>query len=269
MLKQLVKNSLYYSLLALMIGVAIIFISHFDTIANKLLSIKEQRNNMVDSQTEEMTTIETPEKIHTINETETNTATKPLDVPLIQQLPELPRGCEVTSLAMILQYNGIFIDKMELAEKITYEPFQQGNYKGNMNKGFVGDMKTFENDGLGVYVDPIIQLAELYVDPDRIVNITGTTANHLYDAVDNGYPVWVITNSWFKELPAEQFLTWNTAEGPMKVTYRQHSVVITHYDNEFVYVNDPLKNKKNIPLNKRDFEAAWVQMNQQAMYITS
>ena len=43
----------------------------------------------------------------------------------------------------------------------------------------------------------------------------------------------------------------------------------TNYDNEFVYVNDPLQDEKNIPLNRGDFEAAWVQMNKQAMYITS
>lgn len=269
MLKQLVRNSLYFSLVALVVGVGIILINNYDTIASTIVSIKQQRSSIVNSQTEERTTIESPERIHTVNEVEKKANSKLIDVPLIQQLPELPRGCEVTSLAMILQYNGIPVDKMELAEKITYEPFQQGDYKGNMNKGFVGNMTTFEKDGLGVNVDPIIQLAELYVEPDRIVNISGKTANHLYNAVDEGYPVWVITNSWFSELPDEQFLTWNTTEGQMKVTYRQHSVVITHYDNEFVYVNDPLQDKKNIPLNKHDFEAAWVQMNQQAMYITS
>ena len=44
-----------------------------------------------------------------------------LDVPTILQKPELPRGCEVTSLAMMLNYAGIEVNKMELAEKINKE----------------------------------------------------------------------------------------------------------------------------------------------------
>lgn len=41
-----------------------------------------------------------------------------LDVPLIAQNPELPRGCEVTSLAMLLNYAGIKVDKMKLAKEV-------------------------------------------------------------------------------------------------------------------------------------------------------
>ncbi|MCV5434324.1 C39 family peptidase, partial [Escherichia coli] len=47
------------------------------------------------------------------------------NVPFIKQLPELPRGCEVTSLAMLLQYKGVQVDKMQLASEIHRVPFEQ------------------------------------------------------------------------------------------------------------------------------------------------
>lgn len=194
-------------------------------------------------------------------------STVQLDVPLIQQLPELARGCEVTSLAMILLYSGIHVDKMKLAENIAYEPFQINGKMGNMNKGFVGNMETFKKSGLGVYVEPIIELAQQYVEMHRIINITGQPTDELYRAIDAGFPVWILTNSRFSHLPKEQFRTWQTDEGPMKVTYRQHSVVLTYYDNEYVYINDPLKSKRNIAIDRTNFEMAWVQMGRQAFYI--
>ena len=192
-----------------------------------------------------------------------------LDVPLIQQMPELERGCEVTSLAMMLQYHGIDTDKMELAENIAYEPFRENGLRGNMNQGFVGNIETFSESGLGVYVGPIIELAEQYVSTGSIVNLTGQSTDTLYSAIDEGSPVWILTNAWFSYLPEEQFLTWQTAEGPMKVTYRQHCVVLTYYDDEYVYVNDPLQSKKNIALDRANFEEALIQMGRQAFYISN
>lgn len=52
---------------------------------------------------------------------------KLVNVPHIQQMPELPRGCEVTSLAMLLQYAGVSVDKMTLAIEITTIPFRDSN----------------------------------------------------------------------------------------------------------------------------------------------
>ena len=54
-----------------------------------------------------------------------------------------------------------------------------------------------ENDGLGVYVEPIIELAKKYVSSERIVNLTGKNIKDLYDQIDKGHPVWVINNSTF------------------------------------------------------------------------
>lgn len=193
---------------------------------------------------------------------------KTLDVPLILQNPELMRGCEVTSLAMLLHFVGIDVNKMELAQNITYEPFQQNGMMGDMKKGFVGDMKTFQNPGLGVYVGPIIELAEQYVPAKRIINLSETNPESLYEHIDKGFPVWTLTNALFKELPAKEFRVWNTEDGKTNVTYQQHSVVLTGYDENYVYVNDPLQQNKNRKLNRTDFEKAWIQMGRQAMTIT-
>jgi uncharacterized protein YvpB len=63
----------------------------------------------------------------------------------------------------------------------------------------------------------------------------------IYEAIDRGQPVWVLTNARFKRLPDDEFYTWRTDAGEMKVTYHQHSVVVTDYDEQYVYINDPLK----------------------------
>ncbi|MGM9925644.1 MAG: C39 family peptidase [Bacillus sp. (in: firmicutes)] len=201
------------------------------------------------------------------NKGEVKSEVAPMDVPLVLQYPELPRGCEVTSLAMALQYSGYDVDKMELADKIAKEPFESGGLKGNMHKGFVGAMDTLDRDGIGVYVEPIVELAKEYAPNRKVKNITGESADEMYRAVSQGYPVWVITNARFKELTDDHFRTWKTADGDMQITYRQHSVVITGYDEDTVYVNDPLKSEKNVALDRADFEAAWTQMGSQAMYI--
>ncbi|MCR8642725.1 C39 family peptidase [Paenibacillus sp. N1-5-1-14] len=188
-----------------------------------------------------------------------------LDVPLIHQMPELPRGCEVTSLAMLLQYAGVDVGKMELARNIPKLPFKDASgLHGNMNKGFVGDMYSFDNPGMGVYADAVFKLGSKYL-PTQLVNLTGGSMDDIYAAIDKGSPVWVITNAAHAKLPQDSFLTWHTDEGSMKVTYREHSVVVNGYDNNFVYINDPLDRVRKV--RKQDFEQAWIQMGRQAISI--
>ena len=254
MLKQFSKNKKFF-----IAGLCGFFILKF-------IIFNVTEDNIATPPAEKAATASSPTK--TASETESAPPVQ-LHVPLIQQMPELERGCEVTSLAMILQYHGIDIDKMELAENIAYEPFEENGLRGNMNQGFVGNMETFEESGLGVYIDPIIELAEQYVDSSQIVNLIGQSTDALYAAIDEGSPVWILTNSWFSYLPEEQFITWGTAEGSMMVTYRQHSVVLTYYDDEFVYINDPLQSEQNIALDRMNFEEAWIQMGSQAFYISN
>lgn len=188
-------------------------------------------------------------------------------VPHISQLPELQRGCEVTSLTMLLQYEGIPADKMTLAKQIHKIPFRDANYvRGNPYDGFVGDIYTFSKSGYGVYHGPVANLAENYL-PGKIKDITGKSIDAVYDMIDNGSPVWVITNSTFAPLPESEFTIWQTNTGNVKITYREHSVVIVGYDEEFIYVNDPLASDAYKAVPRKPFENAWVQMGSQAIGI--
>ncbi|KAE9630264.1 C39 family peptidase [Defluviitalea raffinosedens] len=197
-----------------------------------------------------------------------------LDVPVILQKPELPRGCEVTSLAMLLNYAGIKVDKMELAKKIdkdTTPLSKKGNrtYFGNPNDGFVGDMYSLKNPGYGVYNGPIERLMKEYM-PDQTVNLTGCEFEDLFHFLSKGQPVWAITNTTYKKLDDSQFEIWLTPTGPVEITYKLHAVLITGYDEKYVYFNDPFYSKKNIRAKKEDFKAAWNQMGRQAIsYVSS
>ncbi|WP_257350897.1 C39 family peptidase [Pseudalkalibacillus decolorationis] len=192
-----------------------------------------------------------------------------LDVPLISQQPELARGCEVTSLAMMLQYAGVNVDKMTLAEQVKKDPTpyseKDGNvYFGNPNTGFVGNMYTFSEEGYGVYHGPIAQLAEQYL-PNRVVDFTGSSFETIYQYLDEGKPVWVINNTWFDIVPSEYWQTWQTPAGPIEVTMKEHSVLVTGYDDEYIYFNDPLANMKNRKISKEKFKRGWEQMGSQAI----
>ncbi|MBO8178551.1 MAG: C39 family peptidase [Bacillus sp. (in: Bacteria)] len=194
-----------------------------------------------------------------------------IDAPIMSQLPELPRGCEVTSLAMLLNDAGVSVDKMTLAKEVKKDstPYQRRNGKiffGHPNEGFVGDMYTRENPGLGVYHKPIKELAEKYL-PNQIVDLTGQSFEEIYPYLLNGSPVWVITNTTYRELPPNEFVEWQTPKGPIKITYREHSVLITGFDEQFIYFNDPLTGTKNKKAPKQEFIEAWEQMGMQAITI--
>ncbi|MED0958680.1 hypothetical protein COJ48_11975 [Bacillus cereus] len=187
-------------------------------------------------------------------------------VPFIKQLPELPRGCEVTSLAMLLQHKGVQVDKMQLASEIYRVPFEQDGLRGNPYEGFVGNIYTKSEQGYGVYHQPIFTLAEKYV-PEKVINLTGREVQDLYKVISSGSPVWVIANTTFKPLSEDSFETWNTSSGEVKITYYEHSVVVIGYDQNFVYMNDPLANNPRKAVPRAEFEKSWEQMGKQAITI--
>jgi len=193
-----------------------------------------------------------------------------LEAPLIKQLPELPRGCEIVTLGMLLAFHDIHVDKVELADNVKRNPavFQRKDgkiYFGNPNNGFVGDMLSLKTPGLGVYHKPIAELAEKYAPHLTVDDFTGEVFETVKEQLSMGRPVWVIINSHYNTLPDSEFQTWHTEDGPIQITYREHSVLITGYDDENIYFNDPLDYRNSAP--KENFIKGWEQMGQQAITI--
>lgn len=187
-----------------------------------------------------------------------------LNVPIENQLPDLPNGCEVTSLSMLLNYYQIKTSKDELAQKIKHVSSYTANGKrGNPNEGFVGYMSQ-KNAGWCVYNEPLYNVAKKYTN--RIQNATGSNFEQIIKLVSDGHPVLIITNLTFA--PVNDMQTWDTEQGKVQVTPSSHACVITGYNlkKKIVYVNNPY-GIKNQAVSWDKLAKSYDQRGKQALYL--
>lgn len=190
-----------------------------------------------------------------------------LNVPLIKQNPELRYGCEVTSLAMVLQYAGIHVDKIELYKKIKKDTDPIVKNKGNIlewgdpDDGFVGDM-TGKTPGYAVFDKPMEDLVNEYL-PDRAINLTNHSFSALEKQVANGYPIVVWTTGDYR-LP-DRWESWNHKGKRIKTPLDLHATVLVGFNENYVFLNDPLSGKKNVKVNKQRFIQSWKALKSRAV----
>lgn len=189
-----------------------------------------------------------------------------INVPRILQNPELPTGCEVTSLAMALQYAGFPATHIELADKWL----DKGEYRASdYRKVFVGDPTSVF--AYGCFAGVIERCANKYLESKNssaeVKNITGSTPRQLYRYIANGTPVIIWATGDMKECYYDK--QWIDKETGNVVTWirNEHCMVLTGYDLEqkLVYVNDPLKGRTAYPMEL--FEYRFKQMESQAIVI--
>ena len=193
-----------------------------------------------------------------------------LDAPVVRQFPELPAGCEITSLTMLLQYYGVQKDKMELVKEMKTDPTpvrlgKNGSiaYWGDPNTGFVGDV-TGKSRGYSIYHGPLFELLKTYVP--TAVDLTGEPFERLERQIADGVPVLVWTTIDYK-VP-DNWIVWNSPTGPIRATFKVHAVLLVGYDESNVYVNDPYTGKKSLQIDKERFIATWDVMGRQALSYT-
>jgi uncharacterized protein YvpB len=191
-----------------------------------------------------------------------------LDVVLIKQNPELRYGCEVTSLAMVLNHAGVNIDKMDLYRSIQKDPdpikrAANGDiiHWGNPADGFVGDM-TGRQAGYAVFDKPMEALVNQKL-PGRAINLTNQPFERVLEHVSAGYPVVVWTTGDYR-LP-DRWESWNHGQQVIKTPLDLHAVVLVGYDANYVYLNDPLSGKKQVRVGINQFIESWKALQSRAI----
>lgn len=106
--KRLTKiiKGLLFSLIAILAGISFY-----------VLNLDDSKNFAFAKERVEEVAVKTKENIEKLSSEITTKESVLLEATAINQLPELPRGCEVTALAMLLQYAGVDVDKMTLADR--------------------------------------------------------------------------------------------------------------------------------------------------------
>ncbi len=192
--------------------------------------------------------------------------------PEVLQKPELPKGCEITSLTMVLNYYGYDIDKMELSERYlpkARENLHQGEdgrlIGTDLNHYFIGDPK---GNGHVCGSGAIVTAANNYLEEqgsDRwAIDQNGATPEKLYQLVCHGIPVivWVTIDmadrrqatGWYTE--AGDYVDWSTND---------HTAVLVGYTEKTVKIADPLEGL--VEYDKDKFEAAFESRSRQCVIL--
>ncbi len=197
-----------------------------------------------------------------------------IDMENILQLPELPVGCEITALTILLRHYGFDADKTDLAK--NYLPISWGNaryedgktYKDSFFDYFIGD--PFSR-GYGCFSGAIEKAANAYISDHgggfTVKNISGSHPDVLYDYLAQGTPVLCWATDGMIE--PEYYETWyDNATGKQLDWYlNEHCFVLAGFnmDADLVTLNDPMKGIIDYNINK--FETRYDQMYKQAIVI--
>mgnify|MGYP004463338977 FL=1 len=196
------------------------------------------------------------------------------DFGVIEQYPELPTGCEITALTMVLNYYGYDVDKVTMAldymPKVAAEFYrsEDGRLIGpDLENYFVGD--PTEENGYICGTGAIVTAANSYLEDVgsslTAVAMKNATADQLYDLIDQGTPVviWCTinmedraeTDGWYLE--DGTYMEWSTND---------HGAVLIGYDEDTVTVADPIYNR--ITVSRTQFEKIFAERGGKCVILT-
>lgn len=185
-----------------------------------------------------------------------NTESVILNVPYISQYPDLPLGCEATSLAQLLQFKGINVSKTTIAKEMKKSPNK------NPSLGFVGS--PYKNEpGIfqAIYPEALVSTAKKYRSNSE--DITGASVKTIEKELRNGNPsvIWMSSN-----LVTPQMGYWyENTKDQIWVNKNLHVMTVTGVDDDNFYITDPAKGKYSV--SKTKFESIYNKIGKKALVV--
>ena len=197
---------------------------------------------------------------------------KILPVRNIQQLPEFPSGCEITSAAIELNYLGCEITKTELSGffPVGGRPRAEGGRMVGPDPWatFAGSP---DDSGYGCFAPVVTEAVNRFLTSSgsarRAENLSGVKAADLKTYIDQGIPVivWATISmkepydgdGWFLE-GTDEYYRW---------TAREHCLVLIGYSNGQAVFSDPLDEKGTVRYDFSLFETRYRQLSSQAVVV--
>lgn len=186
-------------------------------------------------------------------------------VPIMNQHPNMPTGCEATALAMLLRYYGVSVSKEQIGKDMPKGNFYTKNgktYGPHPAEAFLGS--PFSKAGYGVYAPVMYQMAEQYL-PGRVEDLTDKSFDELLKCIDESRPVmiWATINM----VPMKLTRSWYTSDGEL-FTWKgnEHALVMVGYDETSIYMNDPYTGRRE-KYPRQKVENRWASMGKQAIAI--
>ncbi len=186
---------------------------------------------------------------YTVREGKVSGAT--IKVPLVNQLPNYPTGCEAASATMVLKYWGYDINLSKMVNTIPRENLRTidgKKYGPRITEKFVGDPRstyTSKNPGYGAFA-PVVSKAMNNVISNqhgkhKAYNKTGTNFTDLLDYLNEGKPVIVWSTYNLKTPSTVNAWYIATSTGPEYFSYPRgtHVCVLVGYDGKNIYLADP------------------------------
>ena len=168
------------------------------------------------------------------------------------QDPQLPNGCEVTSLAMVLTWAGCPVDKVELYENwLPREDFsydQWGRLTGpDPAEAYAGDAAS-ESQGWYCFEGPLVKAGSAWLASQgsslTVQSLSGLSQSQLDDLLDQGTPLVVWVTLDYSD-PVVCSSGWYLEDGTEYLPYcNLHCVAVVSREGEGYLTADPLEGWK-------------------------